>query len=122
MADDTTRVDVLSLEDFKKTLATRLSEADALLTKLNTDLKGQAPKLGTFRDGTGTTGQYDGLYSDYVDRIGRLKSAITAAQTATDKILANYKTTEARNSANAGDIGNQLGGIYTALSEGTANA
>jgi len=30
MSDNTTRVDVLSLEDFNKTLATRLSEAEAL--------------------------------------------------------------------------------------------
>jgi hypothetical protein len=123
MPDNTTRVDVLSLEDFNKTLATRLSEAEALLTKLNTDLKGKSPKLGTFEDGTNSAEHYSDLYTQYVQRIGRLKSAIVAAQAATNDIIANYKTTEARNHASAADIANKLGGVYTALNtEGQTGA
>jgi len=122
MPDNTTRVDVLSLEDFNKTLATRLSEAEALLTKLNTDLKGKAPKLGTFEDGANSAAHYSDLYTQYVQRIGRLKAAIVAAQTATNDIIANYKTTEARNHATAADIASRLGGVYAALNEGQSGA
>jgi len=122
MSDNTTRVDVLSLEDFNKTLATRLSEAEALLTKLNTGLKGKAPKLGTFYDGANSSEHYNDLYAQYVQRIGRLKAAIVAAQTATNDIIANYKTTEARNHASAADIASRLGGVYTALNEGQSGA
>jgi hypothetical protein len=118
MADNTTKVDVLSLEDFNKTLVTRLGEAEALLAKLNNALKGKSPALGTFQDGSATAEQYTGLYQDYVQRIGRLKSAITAAQTATTTILSNYHTTEARNHANATDIAGQLSGIATTLDGG----
>jgi hypothetical protein len=112
---DSTKVDLLSLEDFNKTLSTRLTEVDAMLTKLNADLKGKTPKLGTFQDANAKQSQYADLYDQYVQRIGRLKSAILAAQKATDDILANYKTTEARNHASAADIANKLGGVDTAL-------
>jgi hypothetical protein len=119
MAD--TNVDLLSLEDFNKTLGTRLSEVDAMLTKLNAELKGQTPKLGTFQDADAKRSQYADLYDQYVQRIGRLKSAILAAQKATGEILANYKTTEARNHASAADIAHQLGGVNTAL-DGTGSS
>jgi hypothetical protein len=112
---DSTNVDLLSLEDFNKTLGTRLSEVDAMLTKLNADLRGTTPKLGAFQDATSQQSRYTTLYDQYVQRIGRLRSAIVAAQRATDDILANYKTTEARNHASASDIAAKLGGINTAL-------
>jgi hypothetical protein len=110
-----TNVDLLTLEDFSKTLGARLSEVDAMLTKLDTDLRGKAPRLGIFQDATTKQSQYTDLYDQYVQRIGRLKSAILAAQRATDDIMANYKTTEARNHASAADIANKLGGVDTAL-------
>jgi hypothetical protein len=112
---DSTNVDLLSLEDFSKRLGARLGEADAMLTKLDDDLRGREPKLGTFQDATTTQSQYTDLYDQYVQRIGRLRSAILAAQKATDDILANYKTTEARNHASAADIASKLGGVDTAL-------
>jgi hypothetical protein len=115
---DSTKVDVLSLEDFNKTLATRLSEVDSMLTKLNVDMRGSSPKLGTFTDATSKRSEYDDLYDQYAQRIGRLRSAIVAAQRATDDIIANYKTTEARNHASAADIANKLGGISTAINGG----
>ncbi len=122
MSDNSTNVEVLSLQDFNKTLTTRLSEVDAMLTKLNTDLRGKEPKLGTFQDGVNVAGHYADLYTQYTERIGRLRSAIVAAQTATNDIIANYTTTEARNHASAADIASKLGGVYTALDGGQASA
>jgi ABC-type transporter Mla subunit MlaD len=119
MTDQGTRVDILSLEDFNATLTTRLSEAEALLTKLNSDLRGQSPELGTFIDGTQTAAHYSDLYIQYVQRIGRLKSAIVAAQTATGDIIKNYTTTEALNHASATDIVRKLDGVSSALNDGS---
>ena len=118
----TTKVDVLTLQDFDKTLTARLSEAESMLTKLNADLKGKSPKLGTFQDAGQVSQHYADLYAQYVRRIGRLKAAIVAAQTATRDIIANYTTTEARNHASAADIAAKLGGIDTALNGGQAGA
>src|SRR5437762_989858 len=72
MSDNTTRVDVLSLEDFNKTLATRLSEAEALLTKLNTGLKGKAPKPGTLHDTA------SGLATSLTQDLGKLTAGWTS--------------------------------------------
>jgi hypothetical protein len=112
---DSTKVDLLSLQDFSKTLEARLSEVDAMLTKLDADLRGKTPKLGAFLDATDKQSQYADLYDQHVQRIGRLKSAILAAQRATNDILANYQTTEERNHASAADIASKLGGVDTAL-------
>jgi hypothetical protein len=122
MADNSTNVEVLSLQDFNKTLATRLGEVDAMLTKLNNDLRGKEPKLGAFTDGVSVSGHYGDLYTQYTERLGRLRSAIVAAQTATNDIIANYTTTEARNHASAADIASKLGGVYTALDGGQVSA
>lgn len=120
MADKTT-VDVLSLEDFHGTLAARLAEAEALLKKLNTELHGRSPAFGTFADATEKSGKYNSMYNDVVERVQRLKSAIIAAQSATSTIITNYKTTEARNEANAAEIASALGGLNAALSGGQTN-
>ena len=114
---DRTHVDVLSLEDFHGTLAGRLTEAENLLTKLNTELQCNPPALGTFVDGSRKAGRYTTLHEEHVDRIERLRRAVKAAQTATATILKNYKTTEARNHANAADIASVLGGVDAALKE-----
>jgi hypothetical protein len=115
MADDTTRVDVLSLEDFRATLAVRLQEAESILTKLTTELRGRKPALGTFQDGTTKATEYAALHDQHVDRVNRLKRAIIAAQAATSTIIDNYRTTEARNGASASDIANRLDGVANAL-------
>jgi hypothetical protein len=118
---DRTTVDILSLEEFNKTLATRLHEVEAMLTKLDVGLGGKAPKLGTFQDANAKQAQHADLHDQYVRRIGRLKSAILAAKRATNDIIANYTTTEARNHASAVDIRNELGGVDIALSGGPAS-
>ena len=117
MADRTT-VDVLSLEDFKVTLAHRLSEAEAIVRKLGGELSGRPPALGRFSDGTDTAGTYEGLRSEFNDRAGRLRSAIAATGVATDAIMGNYRTTEARNAATAAEIARSLGGVDEALNGG----
>jgi hypothetical protein len=106
-----TRVDVLSLEDFHQRLAARLAEAELVLSKLNTEMQCRPPALGSFVDATSNAQQYTKLHQGYVDRIERLRQAVTAAQEATQRILDNYRTTEARNKANAADIARALGGV-----------
>jgi hypothetical protein len=112
-----THVDVLSLEDFHGTLAHRLTEAENALSKLNTELQCTPPALGTFADATQKATRYTTLHEEHVDRVDRLRRAVKAAQTATATILRNYKTTEARNHANAADIAAVLGGVDAALKE-----
>lgn len=106
-----TRVDVLSLEDFHRRLAGRIAEADQLLKKLNTELQCRPPALGSFSDAVSNSRQYTALHSRYVDRVQRLRRSLVAVQQATQQILDNYRTTEARNQANAEDIARILGGI-----------
>lgn len=106
-----TRVDVLSLEDFHQRLGARITEADQLLRKLNTELQCRPPALGTFVDAVSSTRQYTDLHTRYVDRVQRLRKSLVAVQEATQKILDNYRTTEARNRANAADIARVLGGV-----------
>ncbi|WP_320065907.1 hypothetical protein [Micromonospora sp. RTGN7] len=110
-----TRVDVLSLEDFHQRLAARITEADQLLKKLNTELQCRPPALGSFADAVSSTRQYTNLHGRYVDRVERLRKSLVAVQEATQKILDNYRTTEARNAANAADIAQVLGNIDDSL-------
>jgi hypothetical protein len=120
MADDTTNVDVLSLEDFQRTLAARLSEVESAARKL-AEAGGQTPALGTFSDARACAAFYENLHQQYAQRLDRLKSAIVAAQTATSTIIDNYRRVEDRNHANAIDIAAQLGGVAAALREESAN-
>ncbi|MDT4995714.1 MAG: hypothetical protein QOH97_5606 [Actinoplanes sp.] len=118
MAGSGTSIDVLTLEEFSATLTSRLSEAQALLTKLDTDLAGRAPALGTFVDGLSTARHYADIRRASVRRVERLIDAIVAVQTATGTILDNYRTTEARNHANAADIARVLGDVPAVLNGG----
>lgn len=115
MSNNRTSVDILSLEDFRRTLDARLAEAELLLTKLTVTLAGDPPRLGRFEDARSTSSRYDTLQSEHVDGVQRLIQAINAARTATDFIMASYRTVEERNSANVSDIGSALGGVDGAL-------
>jgi hypothetical protein len=115
MAGSGTSVDVLTLEQFNKTLDARLTEARSLLTKLNTDLGGKVPALGLFADGKTTSQHYTDLRRTSVQRVERLIDAIVAVQTATGTIIANYRTTEERNHANASEIATVLGDLPAVL-------
>jgi len=120
MADESTNVDILSLEDFRKTLDTRLTEANGLLTHLTTNVPASTP-LGTFFDATETSKKHGSQHAAQVTKVRRLISAIEAAKTATDKIISNYTTTEARNNANSKDIESVLGGVSKALAPDGGN-
>jgi hypothetical protein len=122
MGDESTTVDVLSLEDFQTTIAARLSEANSLLTTLTSTLRNAPPKLGGFQDALDTAGRYSDLHGEHADGVRRLIDAITAAQTATGTILTNYRTTESRNEANATDIANTLSPVGEVLNGGPADA
>jgi ABC-type transporter Mla subunit MlaD len=115
MAGTDTRVDILSLEDFRKTLDARLASAQSVLSTLNGKLGNGTIKLGGFAHATSTAAAYQRTHSAHIARIQRLISAIETARGATDTIIRNYSTTEARNKANAADIASVLGGVDSAL-------
>lgn len=114
MTDPTTTVDILSLEAFRATLDTRLTEAEGLLSDLKTKVE-VSPALGAFTDATETRSNYGNRRSAHVERVDRLVASIRMARDATDTIIRNYRTTEARNNANASDIASVLGGVAAAL-------
>lgn len=110
-----TTVDVLSLEDFHQRLERRLSEAEAVLRKLNTEMQCRPPALGTFTDATDNARRYSETYTSFVNHAERLRRAIVAAQQATKTIMTNYRTAEARNTAAAADIIAALSGVSEAM-------
>jgi len=105
-------VDVHTLEDFHRTLADHLAEARAIERVLQ-DMP--VPKFGTFADAAETAHWYATLHHDHAERLGRLQQALEAAQTATRDIIANYTTTEARNTANASQIIGVMSPVTKAL-------
>jgi hypothetical protein len=111
MTEQRTRVDFISLEDFHRTLSARLAEVDTVLRKLDNELA----------DANDQASRYTVLQMQHGTRARRLHAALTAAQTATATIIANYSTTEARNDANAAAIASVLGGVAAALKEGDTN-
>ncbi|MEU2611871.1 hypothetical protein ABZ570_09850 [Micromonospora sp. NPDC007271] len=106
-----TTVDVLSLEDFHQRLERRLSEAESVLRKLNTEMQCRPPALGAFTDATENSRRYSQTYTSYVEHAERLRRAIVATREATHKIMTNYRTAEARNEAAAADIIAALSGL-----------
>jgi len=118
MGTDQTKVDILSLEDFRRALDARLTEAESLLTTVSTSTSARPP-LGGFFDAKQSTNSHDTRQGEQTARVRRLIDAIEAAQKATDTIITNYRTTEARNAANASDIANVLGDVSTALGVST---
>jgi hypothetical protein len=116
-----TSVDIRALRVFNDTLTSRLGEVDAMVGRL-TNLAGASPKLGTFVDGITVAAGYDKLRQQYLERLGRLRTAIVAAQTATNDIIVNYTRAEASNNASSVTIGGQLGGVFVALDGGPTGA
>jgi len=114
MGNEQTKVDILSLEDFRRALDVRLTEAESLLRTVTTATAARPP-LGAFYDAQRVTGVHDTRQDEQARRVRRLIEAIRAAQSATDTIIRNYRTTEARNKANSADIADVLGGVSIAL-------
>ncbi len=114
MAGDKVEVDVHSLEDFRKTLDTRLSQVDTMLNRVRNNI-GARPPMGTFTDGVRMADVHQSRRSDFLSRLGQMREAVVAAQKATDTIISTYHTTEARNRASSDDIGSRLTGVNNAL-------
>ncbi|TWG22043.1 hypothetical protein FHX75_12563 [Micromonospora palomenae] len=112
-----TTVDVLSLEDFHQRMADRLAQAEAALKKLNTELQCRPPALGSFTDASSNARRYSEMQASYAEQVARLRRAVEASRTAAHTIMTNYRTTEARNAANAADIEAALNGVDEALNE-----
>ncbi|MBQ1020983.1 hypothetical protein DDE19_09940 [Micromonospora ureilytica] len=110
-----TEVDLLSLEDFHEHLASRLSQAESVLRKLNTEMQCRPPALGSFLDATDNARRYSEVHQSYVDQAERIRQAVLAAQQATSTILSNYRTAEARNAANSDDVTAALTPVDRAL-------
>jgi hypothetical protein len=117
-----TTVGIGPLQDFHATLTARLSEVNSVLTTLQSDPvlvdsagTVRSPKLGAFSDAGINSSKYTSLYLQYLQRIQRLHNAITAVQSATQKILENYHTTEQLNAASANDVNDALTGVDSAL-------
>jgi hypothetical protein len=104
MGDGTTRVDLLTLEDFRARLDGRLAAAQSVLDTLNGKIGTKKPALGLFQDAVVSGQTYDRQRQQHVQRATRLVSAIRAAQTATDTIIQQYRTVAARNAASQADI------------------
>jgi hypothetical protein len=119
MAERSTAVDFISLQEFHDRLTGRLADAQSLVSTLTNDLIDRNPKLGTFTDANTTTDAYWTRWRDQVARANRLLDAVQAAHTATGEILKTYQTTEALNGASAQDLAHRLEGVGTALNGDT---
>lgn len=118
MPEQPARIDVASLEDFQARLVGRLVETEYALMTMRLQLN-RRPQLGQFEDGVGLINRYQDIHSEQLARLERLKTALLAVSEATNTIIANYTTTEARNAANAEDIAAVLDPVDIALREGT---
>jgi hypothetical protein len=107
-------VDIASLEDFRRTLDTRLSQANALLGRID-QVVDRRPAVGTLPTGLELMTDFAAQSAAYRDRIVRLRESLVVARDNTDTIIENYRTAEERNAANAHDIARQLSGVDTAL-------
>ncbi|WP_231921214.1 hypothetical protein [Micromonospora auratinigra] len=103
------------MEDFHQRLEQRLSEAESVLRKLNTEMQCRPPALGTFTDAVDNSQRYSKVYAGYVAHAERLHRAIVATREATKTIMTNYRTAEARNAAAAADILAALAGVDEVL-------
>ena len=104
----TTNVDILSLEDFRATLDTRLTDAEAAMTALQ-EAAECGMELGIFADAQFASSTYKNHYIEHLEKAARLVAAIKVAQTSTDTIISEYKDVEARNAASAADISEAFG-------------
>ena len=106
-----TTVDVLSLEGFQATLDGRLDEAESVKTSLVELLRRTEPELGDLADARYVCRRYKSLYDQHLNRVITLIDALAATKAALTTIIQNYTTNEARQTANALDIADALGGI-----------
>jgi hypothetical protein len=117
MVEPALDVSIMSLEDFHRSLDARIAQVDHLLRRID-ELACRSVPLGRFPDATSQVSKHGDFERTFGDRLRRLHTATEAAKAATAAILANYRSAEERNTANARDIAAQLGGVADALSRG----
>jgi hypothetical protein len=120
--NDTSMVDVLSLEDFRATLDRRLDEAKSVKTCLVELLRRTQPRLGDLADADHIRIRYQTLYDQHLNRATLLIDALEATRDALTTIIGNYQTNEARQTASAIDIADALGAASGVHGGGNTNA
>jgi hypothetical protein len=113
MADGTTAVDFLTLEQFQTRVENHLNAAGELFSSMTRDLL-DGPQLGEFRDAVNANEAYWERWAVQYDRIHRLCDALSAANEATKQILAQYKTTDELNHAKLSDLSSQFASLSIA--------
>lgn len=101
---DEVRVDLLSLEDFRQRLESRLAEVSSVLSALGVAPAADLPPLGRFEDAERIAARHNAIREAYQERAQRLFQAVVAAQTATETIIEMYRTAEQLNSSTAQDV------------------
>ncbi|WP_163512280.1 hypothetical protein [Fodinicola acaciae] len=107
--------DIHSLQDFRKALAQRQKQAQAIVTAVTNHLQPSRPPVGGFADASLYASDMRTKNSAYLDRVTKLRDALDVALTGTDQIIKNYQTVEALNHANAADIADRVDTIATTL-------
>jgi len=89
------------LRSFHQTLQTRVDEAQAALTMVESGppLLGPDPALGAFDDAIRTSYRHNQLRQDYVARMRRLVAALQAAQSVTETMIEKFAAAEEINVA-----------------------
>jgi hypothetical protein len=103
MAIDETRVDLLTLDDYRRQLQHRLDDARAILAAARRTRTGA--ELGAFQDARQTADRYATVHDEFVARIDRLVRALAAAADGTGTTLAAYRDTEQHSDADVQSSG-----------------
>jgi hypothetical protein len=119
--NETSMIDVLSLEGFMTTLEGRLTEAQSVRTALTDLLRRSEPRLGDLADADHIRIRYRTLYDQHVNRVNLLIDSLEATRDALSTIITNYTTNEARQTASAMAIDNALGAIMGVNHGGSAD-
>jgi hypothetical protein len=108
--------DIDTLQDFRKALETRLSQAQTILNAVRKVPTG-GPPVGKLADGVVYSTAAQARNNAYVERLTRLHESIRVAIAGTDQIIHNYSTVEALNHANAQDVAGRIAPVGSTLTK-----
>ncbi|GAA0896083.1 hypothetical protein [Virgisporangium aurantiacum] len=120
MAGNSLFVDPYSIDDFRTYLQARLDESYSARLALTTAPAADLPALGRFDDAARTATRLDGLRREYVTRLDRLISALTAAENAAMTIAQRYRSADDLAGADPAEIRDAVRPVNDALDPGTA--
>jgi hypothetical protein len=121
MAGNSLFVDPHSIDDFRTYLQARLDESFSARLALTTAPAAELPALGRFDDAARTAARLDALRREYVARLDRLISALTAAETAAMMIAQRYRTADDLAAADPAEIRAAVRPVNDALEAGMAS-